>query len=224
MMIPLLKALWFRIRLMLARFLHRPNRLERRLIRLRAIYAADSGVGLHTRRVRDALRGEVAPDYYPYYDRLLRIERAITDLLRHDVPPGLTTSDLIAHVQTLTDRVARLLEQVQRCDGLKTLYPENSLEYEKIMDARQQLMDRVNESIVLQESIPVSVLQLSTTAASTGRNFTRLRDTLDELKARLQDITESYTELDTPNLDALTLPLEQDQIERDQYKEKNETS
>lgn len=226
-MLRLWKALWVRIRTWITRLLRRPDRLERRLRRLRAIYATDPDAGLHTRRVRDVLRGEVAPDYHPYYDRLLRIEQSITELLRNDVPPALRTSDLTGHVQTLTERVARLLDQVQRCDVLGVLYVDKPLEHAKIMDARQHLMERIEESIALQESIPVSVLQLATTAASTGRNFSRLRDTLDDLKARLQDITESYTELETPAIDILKMSLEEqqpDQIEQDHFKEQNKTS
>lgn len=217
-------ALWRRLRPLLVRLLHRPDRVERRLIQLRAIYATDPGAGLHTRRVRDALRAQVTPDYYLYYDRLLRIEMAIIGLLRHDVPPGLTTSDLIGHVRMLTERVARLLDQVQRCDGLETLYNEGSPEREKISEARRLLMDRIEESIALQESIPISVLQLSTTAASAGRNFSRLRDTLDDLKARLEDITESYTELEKPTLDILEMSMRRDNLTHEHIKERNETT
>jgi len=205
----------------LARLRHRPDRLERRLIHLRAIYSADPDAGLHTRRVRDALRGQVATPYHGYYDRLLRIERAIVDLLRHDVPPGLTTPDLIAHMQTLTERVARLLDQAQRCDGLETLYQDGSPEQSKIREARRLLMIKVDVSMALQESIPVSLLQLSTTAVSTGRNFTRLRDKLDDLKARSADITESYSELDTQSVDILEMSLRHDQAHH--YEEQTKT-
>ncbi len=213
-----------RVRPLLARYLRRPDRLERRLSRLRAIYASDPAVSLQTRRVRDVLRGQVAPEYQRYYDRLLRIEGTITELLRHDVPPSLTTSDLIVHIQTLTERVMRLLEQVQRCDRLQALYEEGSPQHGKIVEARQLLMVRVDESIALQESIPISVLQLSTTAASTGQHFTRLRGKLDDIKARLEDMTESYAELESREMDILEMSVQYDKIEPDHYQEKNETS
>ncbi len=189
-----IRAMWGALWRTVWRLIAPPDPISRRLKRLRRIYRTDSTAGLHSRRVRDALRGVVAPAYQTHYDRLLRVERVIANLLIYDRPPGVLAPDLMLHVYALTERVARWLEHLQHSDELLTLYAENSTERELIDDARQRLLLRIDEALVLQESVPVRLFQLS--AASTGyRDATRLRETLLDLNARLEGMTESYEDL-----------------------------
>jgi hypothetical protein len=184
------RALWGAIGKLVAP----PDPISLRLRRLRRIYRTESAAGLHSRHVRDALRGVVAPAYQTHYDRLLRVERVIANLLIYDIPPGVPAPDLMLHVCALTERVARWLEHLQHSDELLTLYAENSTERELIDDARQRLLLRIDEALALQESVPVRLFQLS--AASTGhRDAARLRETLLDLNARLEGMTESYEDL-----------------------------
>jgi len=175
-----------------------PDPLIKRLNRLRAVYRSDPNAGLQTRRVRDILRGVVAPEYQTHYDRLLRIERVTTDLLRQDVPPGLAISDLLRHVTSLTESVARRIDQLQRGDQLLALYPEGSAERAMVDEARLRLIARIDEAMTLQESIPARLMQLST--ASTDRDFKRLRVALDDLSTRLEGMTDSYDQLNNADL------------------------
>jgi hypothetical protein len=143
--------------------------------------------------VRNILRGEVAPEYYPHYDRLLRFEQVTADLLRKDI--RLAIPDLLPHVYALTERVARLIEQLQRGDQLMALYPEGSVEQQMVAEARLQLLARIEEAMALQESIPARLLQLSA-ASSAGRDFERVRESLADLDTRLEGMVDSYAHLD----------------------------
>ncbi|GEM_PF-6114491 len=182
---------WAAILSWLRRRFIRLSPTERRLKRLRAVYQAE--VGLHSRRVRNILRGEVAPEYYPHYDRLLRFEQVTADLLRKDI--RLAIPDLLPHVYALTERVARLIEQLQRGDQLMALYPEGSVEQQMVAEARLQLLARIEEAMALQESIPARLLQLSA-ASSAGRDFERVRESLADLDTRLEGMVDSYARLD----------------------------
>jgi hypothetical protein len=182
---------WAAILSWLRRRFIRLSPTERRLKRLRAVYQAE--VGLHSRRVRNILRGEVAPEYYPHYDRLLRFEQVTADLLRKDI--RLAIPDLLPHVYALTERVARLIEQLQRGDQLMALYPEGSVEQQMVAEARLQLLARIEEAMALQESIPARLLQLSA-ASSAGRDFERVRESLADLDTRLEGMVDSYAHLD----------------------------
>jgi hypothetical protein len=188
-----LRALWAVVLAWLRRLFTRPDPVIWRLNRLRAVYRADPAAGLHTRRVRNLLREQVAPEYHTHYDRLLRLEQVTTDLLRTDIPSGLTIPDLLPHVYALTERVARLIEQLQRGDKLMGMYPDGSAEQAMVADARRNLIARIDETIALQESIPARLMQLS--AASTGRDSGRLRETLADLNARLEGMAGSYDDL-----------------------------
>ncbi len=170
-----------------------PDPILLRLNRLRAVYRSDPNAGLHTRRVRDILRGVVAPEYQTHYDRLLRIERVTTDLLRQDVPPGLAISDLLRHITSLTESVARRIDQLQRGDQLLGMYSDGSAERAMVDEARRRLIARIDEAMALQESIPARLMQLST--ASTDRDFKRRRVALDDLSTRLEGMTDSYEHL-----------------------------
>jgi hypothetical protein len=139
------------------------------------------------------LREQVAPEYHTHYDRLLRLEQVTTDLLRNDIPSGLAVPDLLPHVYALTERVARLIEQLQRGDKLMGMYPDGSAEQAMVAEARHNLIARIDETIALQESIPARLMQLS--AASTGRDSGRLRETLADLDARLEGMAASYDDL-----------------------------
>jgi hypothetical protein len=181
---------WAAILSWLRRRFTRLSPTQRRLKRLRAAYQAD--IGLHSRRVRHILHGEVAPEYYPHYDRLLRFEQVTADLLRKDV--RLAIPDLLPHVYALTERVARLIEQLQRGDQLMALYPDGSAEQRMVAEARLQLLARLEEAMALQESIPARLMQLSA-AASTGRDFERIRESLADLDTRLEGMIESYAHM-----------------------------
>ena len=184
-------AWWTALLSWLRRRFARPNPTERRLKRLRAAYQLE--FGLHSRRVRDILRGEVAPQYFPQYDRLLRIEQVTADLLRKDI--HLAIPDLLPHVYALTERVARLIEQVQRGDQLMALYADGSAEQQMVTEARLQLMMRVEEAMALQESIPARLMQLSA-ASSAGRDFGQMRESLSDLDTRLEGMVETYAHLE----------------------------
>jgi hypothetical protein len=188
-----LRALWAVLLAWLRGLFTRPDPVAWRLNRLRAVYRADPAAGLHNRRVRNLLREQVAPEYHTHYDRLLRMEQVTTDLLRTDIPSGLAVPDLLPHVYSLTERVARLIEQLQRGDKLMGMYPDGSAEQEMVADARRNLIARIDETIALQESIPARLMQLS--AASTGRDSGRLRETLADLNARLEGMADSYNDL-----------------------------
>ncbi len=184
-------ALWRLFSGWLRRLFARPDPVLRRLNRLRAVYQSDPAAGLHTRRVRDILRGQVAPEYQTHYDRLLRVERATVDLLRHDV--RLALPDLLQHVHSLTERVVRLIEQLQRGDQLIALYPDGSAEQKMVDDARRQLIARIDEAMALHENIPARLMQLS--VASSGRELNQLRETLSDMNTRLEGMVESYEQL-----------------------------
>lgn len=189
-----IRAMWGALWRVLWRLIAPPDPIMLRLKRLRYIYGTDSTAGLHSRRVRDTLRGVVAPAYQTHYDRVLRVERVIANLLIYDIPPGVPAPDLMLHVYALTERVVRWLEHLQHSDELLTLYAENSAERELIEDTRQGLWLRVDEALALQESIPVRLFQLS--AASTShRDASRLREAVLDLNARLEGMTESYEDL-----------------------------
>ncbi len=181
--------LWAKLRLLF----RRGDAISRRLNRLRKIYQHDPAAGLHSRQVRDILRGQVAPEYHDYYDRLLRVESASVDLLRRDILHGLAAPDLRSHVYSLTERTVRLIEQLQHSDRLLTLYAEGSREQIMVAEARQRLLDRIDEVMALQESIPARLMQLST--ASTGRDMGRIRETLADLDARLEGMATTYDDL-----------------------------
>jgi hypothetical protein len=185
------RALWRLIRDLLRRLFARPDPVLRRLDRLRAIYRSDSEAGLHSRRVRDVLRGHVAPGYQTHYDRLLRVERATSDLVRHDVRPALP--DLLPHVHSLTERVVRLIEQLQRGDQVLDLYPDGTTARELVEDARRRLVTRIDEAIALQENIPARLMQLS--VASSARELNQLRERLSNMSARLEGMADSYERL-----------------------------
>jgi hypothetical protein len=186
----LLREVWARLRRLLNRS-PAPDSALRRLNRLRAIYRANPNAGLHTRRVRDTLRAHVAPEYQTHYDRLLRFERAAADLLHNDV--RLAVPNLLLHVYSLTERVVRLIEQLQRGDQLVDLYPDGSAERAMVADARRRLITQIDEAIALQESIPARLMQLS--AASTGRDLNQLREALTGLDTRLEGMVDSYERL-----------------------------
>lgn len=155
------------------------------------MYRNDSTIGLQTRRVRDVLRGHVASDYHTYYDRLLRIEQAAADLLHRDVRPGVP--DLLPKVYALTERVARLIDQLQRGDKLMDLYPMESVEQDMVAQSRRRLIAEIDEALTAQESIPARLMQIST--ASAGRDFNRLRTALTDLSTRLEGMADSYDHL-----------------------------
>ena len=100
---------------------------------------------------------------------------------------------MLSSVYTLTERTARLIEQLQQGNQLAALYPEGSKEQQMVVEATQHLIARIDETMALQESLPARLMQLST--ASTGRNSDRLRETLADLNARLEGMAESYDEL-----------------------------
>jgi hypothetical protein len=193
-----LRALWAALWAWLRRRFTRPDPVLWRLNRLRAVYRADPAAGLHTRRVRNLLREQVAPEYHTHYDRLLRLEQVTTDLLRTAIPSGPAVPDLLPHVYALTERAVRLVEQLQRGDKLVGMYPDGSAEQAMVVEARRNLIARIDETIALQESIPARLMQLS--AASTGRDSGRWRETLADLNARLEGMADSYDDL---RLDAI---------------------
>ena len=66
-------ALWHVLTAWIRSRFTRPDPVLWRLNRLRRIYRSDPSAGPYHRRVRDLLRGQVAPEYHPHYDRLLRM-------------------------------------------------------------------------------------------------------------------------------------------------------
>ncbi len=188
--------LWHGFLARIRRRFARPDPVVWRLNRLRRIYLSDPSAGPYHRRVRDLLRGHVAPEYHPHYDRLLRMEQVTIDLLRHHSPSSSTASDsaaMMVSVYSLTERAVRLLELLQQGNKLIALYPEGSTEQQMVLEAQQRLLARIDETMALQESLPARLMQLST--AATGRNSDRLRDTLADLNARLEGMAESYDEI-----------------------------
>jgi hypothetical protein len=171
----------------------RGDPITRRLNWLRVIYQKDPSAGLHTRRVRNVLRGKVAPEYQTHYDRLLRIETASADLLSRDLLRGAATPDLLSHVYALTERTVRLIEQLQRSDKLISMYLEGSKEQVMVIEARQRILAQIDTVMALQESIPARLLQLST--ASSGRDMGRIRETLADLDSRLEGMAATYDDL-----------------------------
>lgn len=81
-----------------------------RLRRLRFIYYHDSKVDITYRRVQDVLRGHVAKDHYPYYDRLMSAERAMFQAIQ-TVPPHLDGETWLEDMQRLGGKIAHLMEQ-----------------------------------------------------------------------------------------------------------------
>ncbi len=184
-------VLWRALVAWIRRRFARPDPVLWRLNRLRRIYRRDPAAGLYHRAVRDLLRGQVAPEYHSHYDRLLRMEQVTLELLRHQPPTS--SAALVSSLSALTEQGVRLLEQLQQGNRLLALYPDGSTEQQMVVEARQRLIARIDETMALQESLPARLMQLST--ASTGRNSDRLRETLADLNTRLEGMAESYDEL-----------------------------
>ena len=170
------------------------NTLEIRLARLRRIYYENPKANISYRRVRDVLRGHVTKEYYTYYERLLSVERA-TKQATQKLHAGARANELFQQVQRLGDKIARLIEELQDLDEIMKLYAGNNLqETENVTKLRDTLMQRIDEALEIQSGIPARMMTLGTTRAERG--IDRLQERLQRLALRLDDIAETYDEMD----------------------------
>jgi hypothetical protein len=159
--------------------------LEMRLARLRRIYYADPKVTISYRRVRDILRGQVNPDYYPYYEKILAAERSLVASLPK-LPPEADGPALLALMQTLGQKIAALIEDVEQADQLLKLYPIGSPSSESSRALRAWLLDQLKQALQVHNDIPLQVLNLRTQA---GQKDYQAR--LHRLSLRLDEVNEA---------------------------------
>jgi len=167
--------------------------IETRFKRLRHIYYPDPKVNRHYRRVRDVLRGHVAEPYRDYYERMLSAERAAYQASQ-GMPSGAGAADLLAQMQRLSEKAARLIEEAQHADQVLKLYDPTSSEAEGVEQAHTWLLERIEEALTLQAGIPAQLMRFKTTQA--GRGVDKLSEAIARLTTRLDDIADSYADID----------------------------
>jgi chaperonin cofactor prefoldin len=167
--------------------------LELRLKRLRQIYYTDEKVTLRYRQVRDILRDKVAEAYHPYYEKILVAERTAYQMTR-ELNPGVRGEDILAHMQDLGEKIARLVEQLQHADKTIKLYTRVTTEANMVAESQVWLRNHIEEALEIHGSIPAKLMSFMT--ASAGRGLEKFSDRLARLTNRLDDILASYDDLD----------------------------
>ncbi|MBZ0319207.1 MAG: hypothetical protein K8L91_22515 [Anaerolineae bacterium] len=190
------------------------NTADTRLRRLRRIYYSDPQINTTYRQVRDILRGHVHKKNYDYYDRMLSTERLVVRATRNI--RGSTSYDILSQTQQLSARIVALVEQLEDIDEIATLYKNPASDEAKTMaESRQWLVSRIEEALNLQASIPAKVVSFNT--SKTRRKLDQLGESIDRLMLQLDDILESYEEIDTyhqvPSIEELELEGITDEIE-----------
>lgn len=184
----ILNEVWMNIELSLFN-----NSSEVRLKWLRHTYYHDPKVSVGHRRVKEVLREHVNSEFYPYYERLLTSERSLFQLTQK-LPAGVRGDELLDQMQRIGHKVIQLIEQVQIAAETKNIYPKDSPEAQSIADSRQRLIEQIEQTLSLHASIPARVLSFSSTTA--GRGMDKMSERIERLTNRLDDLAESYAEID----------------------------
>ena len=183
--------------------------VEGRLRRLRFIYYNDSDVDISYRRVRDVLRGHVSEPYRDFYQRMLSAERA-TFRAAKSLHSGARADDLLSQMQALAEKTARLIEQVEHADKIAKLYPAGSADADIVAESRQWLLNRIEEALEVHGGVPARVMSLNTVA--TGRGVDKLSERIARLTNRLDDIADSYADIDDYSADNLRRFMQDDSL------------
>lgn len=184
--------------------------IDARMRRLRFMYYNDDDVDISYRRVRDVLRGHVSEPYRTFYQRMLSAERAAFRAGKR-LHSGARADDLLAQMQALADKIARLIEQVEHADAIAKLYPATSPDADLVAESRQWLLDRVEEALEVHSGVPARVMSFNTVA--TGRGIDKLSERIARLTNRLDDIADSYADLDDYTADNLSRFMQEDASE-----------
>jgi hypothetical protein len=104
-------------------------------------------------------------------------------------------------MQALADKVARLIEQVEHADAIAKLYPAGSVDADLVAESRQWLLDRVDEALEVHGGVPARVMSFNIVA--TGRGIDKLSERIARLTNRLDDIADSYADIDAYTADNL---------------------
>lgn len=198
------RSLWGRIRDTLLQFLDQffmimnlptfTSSLRGRMRRLRVLYYRDHQLTMDDGRVRDVLRGHVGKKYRSYYERLLSVEREVylvTGRMQHTQTPD----DLLHQTQQLTDKIVKLIDQLQDAEKLLNSYREPSSPQAHIAYQRRQLLQtRIEDALNIHMTIPARVTGLKDVHEE--RDIERLVERINRLTLQLEDIEESYTEIE----------------------------
>jgi len=169
------------------------NTLETRLRRLRLLYYRDPKVTTQYRQVKEILKDNVSPQYYDLYHQLLATERTTYQMLK-DMHKNANGKELMEHLQDLSEKAATLIDQVQHADSVLALYADGNPNTEQVTESRAWLMARVHEVLEIQSSIPARILSFQ--QVTSGRGVDKLSERLERLTNHLDDIAESYNEID----------------------------
>jgi hypothetical protein len=195
----LLERLWELIRSLFGEILFnidnslRPENVETRVRRLRYLYYDDPKANMTYRRVKEVVREYVDPVYYGYYERVFSTERAAYQMSR-TLHKGARADELLAQMQDLSGRIIRLVEQLQNADKIARLYPVDSPNAASVAESRAWLVERIEQALAIHGSIPAKMMSFQTSTA--GRGINKFHERIARLIERLDDIAESYADLD----------------------------
>lgn len=164
-----------------------------RLKWLRFIYYTDPKATIKYRRVREIMQEYVDKTFYDHYERLLSGERSAYQIL-NTLPSNVRGGDLLEQMQHLGEKIIDLIEQAQIIHKSLAIYPEGSPQFQTVNDSYQALMQRVETALNLHASIPAKLLSFSINTA--GRGMDKLGERIAHLSNQLDDIAETYNELD----------------------------
>jgi len=166
---------------------------QKRLRQLRHIYYDNPDVTISYRRVKDVLRGQIDPQYYDFYERLLSAERA-THRIAKDLHSGARGDELLNQMQTLGEKIVRLVDQLQDTNHISGLYQANSSEAKIVAESQSWLTERIEEALEIHAGIPAKIISFKT--AASGRGVEKFSERITHLTNRLDDIAASYADLD----------------------------
>jgi hypothetical protein len=198
------RSIWGRIRDTLLQFLDQffmimnlptfTSSLQGRMRRLRGLYYRDHTLTIDDGRIRDVLRGHVDKKYRSYYERLLSVEREVY-LVTGRMQYTQTPDDLLNQTQQLTDRIVKLIEQLQDAEQLLKIYRDPSAPQAHIAYQRRQLLQaRIDEALHIHFTIPTAITGLKDVQEE--REMVRLGERIQRLTLQLEDIEESYGEIE----------------------------
>lgn len=211
------RSIWGRIRNTLLQFLDQffmimnlptfTSSLNGRMRRLRTLYYRDHTLTIDDGQIRDVLRGHVDKKYRSFYERLLSVEREVY-LVTGRMQYTKTPDDLLHQTQQLTDRIVKLVEQLQNTEHLLKTYRDPSAPQAHIAYQRRQLLQtQIEESLYIHATIPSRIMGLRDVQEE--RDIERLLERINRLTLQLEDIEDSYAEIEQygaePSLEAARL-------------------
>jgi hypothetical protein len=212
----ILERLWELVRSLLGEIIFnidnslRPENVETRVRRLRYIYYDDPAATIKYRRVKEVLRDYVDPTYYSYYERIFSAERATYHMTK-SLHSGARGDDLLLQMQDLSAKIVRLVEQLQQADKIAKLYPKDSPNTATLDESRKWLIERIEQALEIHGSIPAKIMSFQTVA--TGRGIDKFSERIARLTNRLDDIADSYADVDNYTPDYLRDLMDDDDTE-----------